>query len=440
MSSSTSIDLQKLERRYAKVMESFAPTSVSISPRTSKYESPHRPLSPLNAVVAASIVEPSLAAARQTTRELFAVTQRLGGIDDRLDRLERLINRAITRIDETSEKQAADARAVELLQIKVRELEQSVSTSNTRNQVVTDRVVAEVNSITRRLQEHEDSAKATAIDNKALRRALETVETSCSTLRAQREQLHNDMKQSMRLTEEKMEHYMEEKLAQSAERLSHGLKLMQQHLRRVQLGLNEDVTSRLDQFDKDRHEIAATLGAHATIHDQISDRINSLQSDLAAVGSDVRKDRLVVEKCEEDVKTLNRRMVSALRHLSIDSRFYDPADVGQGGTAGALGVLSATAGISNQSYQSRTANYHSDRTGEDPVGTQPPAITVTESTPLPGTRVQQLSMLGAAHHGRNVSPTSAHHNVSRGLPATSSPSRELDNFLVELDQMSRLEK
>lgn len=283
--------------------------------------------------------------------ELALYTQRVRTIEDRLVTMERMVCAASAGVEDVRGRLDAELRSVELHRLAARDGEHQWGAAAARMQASIDRVAADVEALTRRIDARDASVA------ESLRVAMSRADAAgAAAVDAANRHAGASDATAARLQ------------AEVGDVVTRALRAVQSHVRQSEHRTAADVTARLDTFEKERAALAGAVAGVSAMQADLHAAVAAAQADAARVDNATRRHAVAVAQLEEDVRVLQRRLVSALRHLAHDVG----GDASSGGRSGAgifgLGSGGASTFLSSSAAASPIAVAAHDETRRHDYG------------------------------------------------------------------------
>ena len=226
--------------------------------------------------------------------EVAVVHQRLSGVEDRLYTLELLVAKTVAKLDEQSNRLTTEIRTAEFSR-----LQQQVATDS---QEQFSRYVREqLEKLVSAFEAHEE--RIGRVVREMSEQSIGRFETRLSRSEAKAAQL---------------DQLQREAATQNARQLAQAVKLLQSHMTGQVDALSTNVSTKLQDAEKERsefllrsQEMQTSFLTFRTTMSEARAAAGQVQNELTLIHS--AHDQLV-----EDVKVLNRRLMSAVRHLATN--------------------------------------------------------------------------------------------------------------------------
>lgn len=322
--------------------------------------------------------------------EVTFLTQRMTSLEERFVGLESLVSRLAGKLDTFLRTAENDRQSTEALEIRM---------SNTEDQLTT--VQKATLEFTNRVADQQR-----AVDG--VLRHGEVVESTGNRV-ALWERRVDDLHRQLRVQSEdsaRQADTLRSHIAQST-------RLLQSYSRRQCEALSTEHAARLDSFEHDRHELIQQVAevTHGVNETRVA--LGEVRSQLSVVDRNLRHREEAEKQHSEDIKVLQRRLLSALRHLSCDASAYlvTTPSPHAGGAAGASPASGGGRGRLEEGLATEVVGSYG------------------------GSPRREVSAQVAPYPAKHLSPLRGTETVSNSIPLLEDEG--IDQFLAELNFLSR---
>ncbi|CUG90347.1 Hypothetical protein, putative [Bodo saltans] len=274
-------------------------------------ESPRRPLqrSPYPSPVGSTVKRDAQHRSPVRTRQEFDsgvsaveaafLSQRVAAIEDRFSGLESLVSRLAGKLDTFLRTVENDRQVSEALDIRLSSTQDQLSLVQKATVDFGNRIVEQNRAVERVSQQMS---------------SLESAHQSLVLL----ERRVDDNQRQVRLQAEEAARQSDALRLQIAQ----ATRLLQSYSRRQCEALSTENAARLDAFEQDRHELIQQVADVSHGMNETRVALADVRGQLAAVDRTLRVREEGERQHGEDIKVLQRRLLSALRHLSSDANTF----------------------------------------------------------------------------------------------------------------------
>ena len=249
-------------------------------------------------------VETESSAASGWRLDLGMMTQRIVSVEQRLTSLEQLVSKTLAKTEELQERAAATDRSVELARMKAVEACELAA-----------QAVGRVNGAIGHIEESLEQKLSQSSPFSAIHNIEDIVQKTHTELRAGQNLSQCEIQrldQKLRTLET-----LSDKVFDASKTLtSNSLKVVQAHIKNALRLHNAEIAQRLDMVERDRVCSVQSLENVAGRLNEVTSQFAENQSTTIKLDNQIKQNESRLVHCENEVVALNRRLMSALRHLS----------------------------------------------------------------------------------------------------------------------------